>query len=240
MNLAIYGDSWADCSSYTSTDLRGWPELLKPHFGHVDNFAVAASSLYFSYNQFINSHHNYSKIIFVATSVGRWTRTIKVDGKEKFVHSYGACEFLLKHSPISRSLSLETKQNLEHLKNYYLHVQDMGYEEAMHILMLDKIKQLRPDAIMVSITKNHLPGPCMVDFLDLFVDSCWPNRPDLKSTGENKYRWSEKEMVCHLTQEINQLVCDAMMHSIAQGKWQYQLPTFVKHTHPGEYYVSLE
>lgn len=69
MNVAIYGDSFAD-TKFVTNDYLGWPSLLEQQF-RVHNFAYVGSSLWWSYNIFKEVHQKYDLNIFVVTVPGR-------------------------------------------------------------------------------------------------------------------------------------------------------------------------
>jgi len=244
MKVAIYGDSWADSShghyQYPELGLLGWPTLLSQYNWHVNCYARPGSSLHYSYQQFLATHADHDRVIFVVTSIGRWTRhLIMRDGVERFVNGYDSADFLLNKDPFRSQLDPGDRPLLEHLKNYYLWVQDMAFERTAQELMIADIRRLRPDALIIPINQGvGVEGTAMVEYQELCVRSCWPDRPDLVGAQHHK-TWEEQACVCHMTPEINRLVCDSMRAALALGEWNPVIPDRVEHTHPGSHYVRL-
>jgi hypothetical protein len=244
MKLAIYGDSWANCShghyQYPDLDQQGWPNLLKDYNWYVDNWSQPGSSLYYSYSKFMATHSYYDRVVFVVTSVGRYTGSFTMrDGRERWVNSYDACDFLLNKDVNRRLLTPEDRQRVDHLRNWYMWLQDMTFEQDMQNLMLADIARTRPDAIVIPINQGvGVTATCMTEYQELFVRSCWPDRPDLLGAQHHR-TWEELACVCHMTPEINHLVCASMRATLALGQWQPIIPDRVNHGHPGSYYVRL-
>jgi hypothetical protein len=163
-----------------------------------------------------------------------------LDGVERWINSYDSADFLLNKDQFRSRLRDEDRPLLEHIKNYYLWVQDMEFELTAHKLMLAEILRLRPDAILVPISRGSgLDSTTpMVEYQKLFVRSCWPDRLDLLDAQHHK-TWEETACVCHMTPEINRVVCDSMRAALALGVWNPSIPDRVEHEHPGEYYVRL-
>lgn len=75
MNIAIFGDSFADMSSgYNTNEYRMpwmmWIEKLSEH--KVTNFGLSGTSVWFSYKKFLKNFLNYDVIIFCYSNHERW------------------------------------------------------------------------------------------------------------------------------------------------------------------------
>ena len=70
MKLGIFGDSFASTSI---GKLGAWPDLLAYHVGPgIENFALPATSLWWSYQRFLKNYQKFDKIVFCYTSHSRW------------------------------------------------------------------------------------------------------------------------------------------------------------------------
>jgi hypothetical protein len=247
--LAIYGDSYADCThghyyEPKVTDAMGWPNLLGAMGYTMHNYSLGGSSLYWSYQQFISTHINYEKIIFIATVPGRWTGTIDIRGVTRTINSYWLAQDLLDNNT-QEPISEANRQQLKRISDYYVHVRDMNFELTVHDLMLAQVRRLRPDAIIVptwvwsSDSRRDNSTLDLQPYTDLFVNSVrWRREPKRTNNGWHTI-WKERAMVCHMTPEINQLAAQQMQASLIQGKYVQTLPPTLAHEHSGEYYVML-
>ena len=69
MNIAIFGDSFAD-SSINRDKFTSQTTYLSNDY-NIKNFAKAGTSLWWSYEKFIKNYEKFDTIIFVATGYGR-------------------------------------------------------------------------------------------------------------------------------------------------------------------------
>lgn len=70
MKIGIFGDSYADCPRRCLGE-HGWPKLLSKKFS-VDNYGRSGTSMWWSFEQFLNHCDRYDVIVFSFTSSGRW------------------------------------------------------------------------------------------------------------------------------------------------------------------------
>jgi len=240
--LAIYGDSWADCShghwQTPKLEQLGWPNLLRDRGWLVDNFAKTGSSLHHSYQRFVATHPAYDRIIFLVTNPGRWTRSIEVGDRLYCINSYDTGDWILKSDQYRKQLTPELRDLIKRVLDFYLYVQDMEFEKTAHDLMVAEILRIRPDAIVIPISKDCAPGTDMVEYQKLFVRSVWPDRLDLDKAQAHR-TWEEIGCICHMSPEINKVVCESMRAALALGKWDPIIPDRVEHEHPADHYVRL-
>ena len=240
--LAIYGDSWADCShghwQHPELDQQGWPNLLADRGWDVDNYARTGSSLHYSYQRFLATHADHNRVIFLITTPGRWTRSIEIQGKVYTVNSYDSADWLLKNDIYRKQLTSDQRTLVSKVMDFYVYVQDMEFERTAHDLMVAEITRIRPDAIVIPISFGCSPGTDMIEYQKLFVRSVWPDRPEMAGVQAHR-TWQEVGLVCHMTPEINRVVCESMRAALALGKWEPIIPNRVDHEHPADYYVKL-
>jgi hypothetical protein len=154
MKVAIYGDSHAaGIFEKSVNDDISYVEMLY-HKYDVRNFGAGGSSLFYSYDQFLKTEEQYDKIVFLVTVPGRLYlnpdnhRTIQpshlhvargINQIDWYIENY--------------SNSMENKKVFQTIKDYFLYVQNMEQELAFHKLMIQDIKRLRPDALIIETTK---------------------------------------------------------------------------------------
>lgn len=151
MKIGIFGDSYADENIHRNiAKYPSWVELLKDNKNfEVCSFGMSGTSLYYSYTQFLKNHEQFDKIIFVITVPGRimLPEYISVpDGDELWRHINNA-NTASQH--IKRANTSHFKNACVAAKMYYEYLFDLEKEELYHRLLIDEIKRIRSDAIMV-------------------------------------------------------------------------------------------
>lgn len=153
MKIAIYGDSFGsnpigvkDYSLYPYVK-EGWWELLSSKYS-VTNFCEWSASLLFSTDQFVKTHEQFDKIIFLITHPGRIT--IKDNKKHRHFVNYEYSTFWKKDSK---------KQNwhdlLDAVLMYYKYIANDDYTELQHVSYLNYIKTIRQQDVFLIPCFRH-------------------------------------------------------------------------------------
>lgn len=149
MKVAIFGDSYG-VEQPMWNDTLSWISIISKIVS-VDNFSEGSSSLYYSYQRFIELHKNYNKIIFLVTNPGRLFLercTIR-----KHISHYDLANYYRNLAEI-----YEDKLILEAAKNYYLYVMNEKYDQCMHNLIVESIKNLHPNILLIPCFSDSIPG----------------------------------------------------------------------------------
>ena len=166
MKIGIYGDSFGDDNSqwpHRFNDVGpGWTQLLGMT-GHnsVSNYAEGGASLFYSFNQFKDTHAEHDRIIFMITSPGRLTIEIEdfsnLARSQKHHPNYDQVvrwkKELLRLNPHSHGIT-----QLTAIENYFLLVKNDEYDQDSHWLMVDAIKKIRPDTVIIPCFHNSIPN----------------------------------------------------------------------------------
>ena len=229
--LAIYGDSYAECNAP-----HGWSYLLQQtNPSGIDIFAEGGSGIDWSFNNFLNTHSNYEKIIFVVTTHGRIHFPIecthKVNGTIKiFEHWWGisAIEWVMKDYT-SKNNMLEDLFKFS--VNFFHH--QFKYAKNTNKAIICYIKAKRPDAIIIPAFRQASIGE--VRDLDLDLEYSEWSLFDIglheisKFATENTWNNFEDPRCNHLTRESNRWF---LKHGEARLNGQFiswdktQTPTF--------------
>jgi hypothetical protein len=247
MNLAIYGDSFADTEVNEIAQLAdlAWPILLRKNFSQVHNYALAGTSLFYSMDRFERTHAAYDRVIFVVTTIGRWPGLLWAEGmskprpipgilsikpEEKFIKSAGLA--VLDQKKLLRTVAA--------VESWYMDAQVRPFEDYIHGLMLDRIAALRPDAIIVPIHAHTSGVEGSAGLTDFALKSVQWFKPEITSSEQlmQIYRqWEEyHQPSCHLTAETHEHVYQAMLLALEQGLWRPQVPQEIVHAHHWDYY----
>lgn len=151
--LGIFGDSWADPRHGHDLDPSMDQDAWLYHLGDYELMLHSAtgSSLYWAYEQFIEHYEKYDKCIFVATAIRRLpVNTVReINGPKFHVANYDMARHILETN--ARAFDIEKRKWLEALMGYYLFLQDDQFDIHMARLIIEDIRRLRPDTIIVPI-----------------------------------------------------------------------------------------
>ena len=218
--LAIYGDSFASCNAP-----HGWSYLLQQtNPTSIDIFAEGASGMDWSFNNFLNTHADYEKIIFVATSQGRIHYPIECTHKETGIVT------IFEHWPgianIERVLKDYTSKNnlLEDLFKFYVDFFHHQYKYATNAnkAMIRYIKYIRPDAIIIPSFRQTSIGQMPDPELDLEYSE-WAlydiNLREISAFAtETTWNVFEDPRCNHMSRESNKWF---LKHVEARLNWQF-------------------
>ena len=210
MKIAIFGDSFAHSRMDNSTP--GWPEILAKKYT-VRNHAQSGSALYYSVDLFLKNHQFADKIIFIVTTPGRLTLPIN-DLRKKFIPNY--------HN--ATSLKEVFKEDTIFLKvidaaiGFFLHVQNDKYEKFIHNLMIEEVKRVRPDAIIIDAFGSPPAFDSMYQ-IQLKEERAWNYSPLVASFSDRRN--------CHMTVENNAIFAEKVEEWLHGAPVKINLDDFV-------------
>jgi hypothetical protein len=240
--IGIYGDSWADPNHGHDYN----PLLAKKawcnRFGQADIYAKGGSSIYFSYRLFIETHEQYDRVIFIATNPGRWHLPIKTKDSEFHLNAPGTVKYFRDHGHKECNLKMtaELDSKLHALEQFYLELSDFDTDQEICSLMIDRIMAVRPDTILVM---SHNTG-WYNDWSLLskyYMPMCESFGQEYKNKAEHNHGvmpYPEKNLVCHMTAETNEIVYNHMVHRLQHGTWPNS-PFTIQHQHNPDYYWNM-
>lgn len=209
MKIAIFGDSFAD--SRMDNPTPGWPEILAKKYT-VKNHAHAGSALYYSVDLFLKHHQFADKVIFIITSPGRLTIPTK-DLRKKFVPNYHNAmalkEIFKADTPFLTVLDAAI--------GFFLHVQNDQYEKFVHNLMIEEVKRVRPDAIIIDAFGST--GFDSIYQIQLKEDRAWKYSPIVSSFTDRRN--------CHMTVENNAIFAEKVEEWLHGAPVKINLDDFV-------------
>jgi len=229
MKIAIYGDSWGSLGLNEPRSYLGWPEILANQPGvEVTNFSVVASSLYYSYKEFIKNHKFYDINIFLITSIGRMYVNTMPEYFELAKHVNGLANVLERKESIkkitdlkSADLSKSTKEQIEKINEalelYYVYLQDDEQASDVDNALLHHAKSITTNTIFIPCFKQ----PDQLSLLDI-------NQMEDRITGAfEKYFSKGINMnsivdgkclrdirICHLTKRNNEILAEKILKAI--------------------------
>jgi len=226
LTLGIFGDSYSDPirhghDNFRELDELGWPNLLKQKYD-VGLYGQVGSSIFYSYQKFLENHSNYDKVVFVVTDPLRWIKGYNLLGNIMHFSNYWTANHYLKSN--KKQLSLEQVDLLEAIKGYYLHMADYPSCQVLANLMLNHAKQIRPDVILIPIARGllNINTTGFQDYINLFYNL-------LGVTCINYDIHYEHRLICHLSKEMNKLIAEHVEQALETGIWDPVLPKYVNH-----------
>lgn len=223
MKIGIFGDSWAKTivsdEGKKFHDGYAWWELLLAKYD-VTNFGVPGSSVYFSYEEFNKHYSNFDKIIFLATEPGRLTFEIGSEIKnpllkeefKRHCNAYATADY---YSKVFNDIRFpEDSARINAAKEYFLWLLNKKEQKEYRRLLLNEIRNLRPDTLILipSESWDHVKQQvifCLLDISNIEVDHFGKGSfQDLMNQGYTDIR------PCHLTREDNKMFADKISNWI--------------------------
>ena len=169
MKIGVFGDSFASLKFEQNTTLT-WVDFLSEKYD-VTNFALPSSNLYYSANKFMETVSSFDKIIFVATVPGRlhFPDWVTVGNRDKFIAGLEVAEWKFNNST-KHLTSIEIKA-LKAAIDYYTYIDDVKFNNFIQQLMIKKVIDSRPDAIVLPVSKSSYGEPDLMhstSLLDIF------------------------------------------------------------------------
>lgn len=198
MKVGIFGDSFAHKCIQNKTP--SWTDIIARKYT-IRNYSYPGSNLFYSMDLFLKNHNEYDKIVFVVTNPGRILLPNSSDFKDKngitdlkpsVVSNYDNAVFLkemYKDDPVH-------SKRLEATMDFFLYVQNTDFEKYVHLLMVEEITRIRPDAVVVpafNVSTNY-KGTSMHQ-IQIKENNAWNYNPELAEINDIRHS--------HMTAENN-------------------------------------
>lgn len=219
MNVGLFGDSFGT-GSLLHTGEYGigfkyhWSKILENQYKwHITNYAISGSSIYETYNLFLNNQAKYEKNIVIVTITGRYYDKIKLSNyPDMHIVSIPHLESVVEH----KILTEEDKLKLNYLRGWYelsLH----HYEKQMSDLMIKHMKEIRPDTIFIRVTDERKD----IDnypLINIYYDQC----KQLGFDGSKISVSENQDLISgHFTPEVNEKFAKYLVERIETGNWPH-------------------
>jgi len=229
MKIAIYGDSFANhCLENLPGDLRdrslAWTEWLAQSY-QVTNFAVAGSSLFYSYNLFLENNKNFDYNIFLATETNRITLP-----EESIINS----PTLGRHINLALIDALmrfnDTDKTLVSAINlYYGLIHNQQAVDTFHNLMIENIVRINQKTLVIPSFQNSLPDNTINNLLNISGEELVKNDMWIILQENNYFCWNPIKdetgiwtfadyRKCHLNEKNNKILADIIDKAIKNNQ----------------------
>lgn len=246
MKIAIYGDSYGSC--YLS-NIRGdevdrgkaWVEILAERY-QVVNFSVPGSSVFYSYDLFLQHNQNFDYNIFLVTEPNRTTLPDEYEFPlTRHITPGAVLGFSRSVQPIARTL-------MTAIDSYYSLIHNQTAADTFHNLMLDSINRINQNTIIIPCFNDSVPG----EFYSLnrishnertdsvVLTTLWDNNYyfwTLIQDGDMRWAYNDYRK-CHLIEENHIILADLISDAIhnKQRKVDLNFNHFKKMSKDPEYY----
>lgn len=228
MRIAVFGDSFAGT---IIDDKAAWPDMIGGRI-ILQNFAAGGTSLYWSIEKLIEKHQDFDTIIFFVTSKARIEvakQIIPPNEPEEFSYIAGFTDACFKLERINtwprEGIDLNFWKNAyQSAVDYYKFFHNENKETLLHQLLIDKIKDIRSDAIIVNSFTNEKIG---MNEIYKMENSAWNITPE--EINKNYY----DKRSCHMTARNNEIFSKEMESYILGSRksdFEIRLEKFVAPT----------
>jgi len=207
--LAIYADSHGvrDVSGVQlfgpSKDLQpGWFEYLMNDYD-ITNYSVGGSSTYYSFNNFLNTHHLYDNVIFIASSPGRIDITFTDKRQTSVVPGFYRPDDV-RHSNLN---TLDSKKMMA-VTDYMTYLFDEEKESRLNDCMIREVMRIRPDTLFVPAFKSDIWPKEARPLCDISMTELDFYKLDIK---QHSY-WDFRK--AHLSEEHNEILYKKVKKSL--------------------------
>lgn len=201
MKIGIYGDSFGDSHhrfKNLSADKKqrldkvgdSWVELLAKKY-EVENFCRYSSSFVWSVNNFVKTHNQFNKIVFLVTSPDRITMG--------FPHSNQPTPHMVDYHNSKlwkdRAKKEGWSKHLNAVLDYYIYIYNQELVQLSHDSLIAYVKSIRSDTILIpcfNYSFNH-KGNCLNDIY-LMENNHWGIKDPIVVRDIRK---------CHMTKTNN-------------------------------------
>lgn len=217
MNIGIFGDS------FCSGDAPGsWIDNLRHSLGSTaTTYGKGGSTVYYSYNKIRQMHDEFDTIIWCVTSSDR----LYVSDNVQFA-GIASAEHLMK------SDNTDTRNIAKAAIDYYLHLENVEYNNELCRLMINEIKRIVPHLLIVPCFDASLNTKFNFSLCDLYAkENRYYNIPAVVPYSMFDARSN------HLTNSTQSMLADHIAALVVHGTSDTVLDDFMKNPEPKELYI---
>lgn len=219
MKIGVHGDSFATVKQSNQTD-QSWFEHISEYGHDVTAYGKNAGSLFYSLSNFLKTHHNFDRNVFLITSPYRFVIPKQFDEFSenwRYISGLYNTETFINDAKHKKAPT-EVIDILTAAEQYILHIQDIEYDKYIHNLMIAEISRIRPDTILIPCFENSMEN------LGENIPLLRINEEENKSLGKNWNREWERLIRshidlrrCHMTEENNIMLGKKIINCIETG-----------------------
>lgn len=218
MKIAVYGDSFGGINLTNIPDDnedrgKSWVQVLSEKY-NVTNFSEGGSSLFYSYEIFLQQNKNFDYNIFLITEPNRLT----LNNVNDHLKHFNLTMLELFNQVAKNSTIEEDKKIINAILGYYSYIHDQKYIDTCHALMVNSIISINQNSLIIPCFPTSIPDKTsLVEITDYeLLDQVLY----LKDNGyepwkliDNKWTFADYRK-CHLSEENNRILANIIDNSI--------------------------
>jgi hypothetical protein len=252
MKIGIYGDSFG--YYYPEGKQYHWSTILENKLNcNIENYARYGTSLFYSYQKFLETYTKYDLIIFLVTDPYRYPAQLQLsidnDTKMKrlrFISGVGDIGKISNEHP--DKLTVNDKKILRDLTGWFIMSDDL-YSREMSELILQKIESLHKNIIFYPCFETSFSKARFIKLKipnnQVIFDLCKYQIKVLLGTDFSEEKIGKcfanetPRLAGHLIKEMNEYLAEAMLSKINTGIWNYSNLSSLKIKNTTSYYYNL-
>ena len=240
MKIALFGDSYGVGSN---NNVRHWFDIVCERL-NLDsaNFSENGSSLYYSYNKFLEHQEYYDKVVFILTGPHRFPVQVSIQGKLMHIPGLPAIDNIERMENLSR----EDIETIKNLKSWIL-ISDPDFSRTVQYLLVKDILSKRKDTVLIPVFRDSLNEQLLEESglqSNSNMVAVLKNQLESLNYASNeyifmKYYENENLMTGHFTEEVNKLFSEVFYERLITGSWKSFDFGKVNHQHSFDnYYIK--
>lgn len=239
MKIALYGDSFG--TSHISTNPNSWYRILARRLdAKLTNYAYGGTSVYWTYNTFLQNYHKYDLNLVLITEPTRYTKKSELPNVQ-FIPNLSNLEWAKANLS---DMTIEQEEFARDLEGWYK-VADEEFMQDMAELMIQSMKDKFLNTIVFPCFKtsftqyrydsmNMKNNICLYSLYEYQIKSL--NIKDSRFAAMQEVR---ENMCAHLGPELNEFLANVMYEGLVNTKWSFEGLENVKIQNPITFYYEV-
>lgn len=240
MKIGLYGDSFA--TSHIPDNPNSWYRILADRYNaELTTYAYGGTSVYWTYNNFLENYHKHDLNLVLITEPNRYTKK-SVLPNAQYIPNLSNLELARSNLP---NMTYEQKEFARDLEGWYK-VSDEDFMQDMTDLMIQDMKSRFLNTIVFpcfsnSFTQDRNKSMNMDNDVYLYK-LCEYQTQQLKISDSKFSAMQEvKDTMCaHLGPELNKFLADVMYEGLLNTRWSFAGLENIKLQHPVTYYYEMD
>lgn len=219
MKIAVYGDSFAEPVQfgYKGFDFLWCNTLADKLNGSITNFAKSGTSIFYSYQKFLDTYNDYDLCIFVTTEPNRYYKSLGLSsGTSYHVGNIDQLEFYRKRL----NLSSEDKQLFTWLEGWFLS-SDKAYNKCVSRLMINDIINKKSNTLVYPSFTESSHDTKLIPFQEMHKMQLAQLGKTLNDDLSFLYSENPNKIAGHFTETYNNFISEIMYKKIKHGVYDF-------------------